>query len=370
MKKALFISNVKYIDTSSTEGGVKFCTREYIDLLKTKFEVVLFPVQITRGIFYRLKKKLGIDAYEEYEVNNYMDQLTKVIEVNKIDYVFLNLSNTVTFSAAIKKSNAFVKIILCSHGNESGDFLHDIVLHKKLKGLRNITARYALGKMLSKESLFRKYIDLVLTVSDVELNIEKWLGAKKIYMVPRTLRGEMIHHYPVKGRVGFFGDLSHAPNFYGIKKVCEAINNLEAAGIELRLVSSQEARGEALQKEFSFVTYLGYLPDEALSKEAATWTFCLNPVFYYSRGVSTKLGKALGMGVPVITSKKGMRGYLWKEGEILSCDTEEQMANLILKHASNTEDFHFYRDEILKMRASSPTFNQIINDVCKLIESE
>ena len=370
MKKVLFISNSKYINPATPEGGVKFCTQEYIDLIKTNFEVVLFPLELKRSFFYRVIKKLRIDAYEDYAVNDYQNEIREVVIANSIDCVFLNLTNTIPFSRVIKKMLPSVKIILCSHGNESGDFLHEIVLHKNLKGVRKFAARYTLGKMLYEESTFRKYINVVLTVSDVELNIEKWLGAVKVYMVSRTIRGNLAHHQPIVGRIGFFGDLRHAPNLYGITKVCEAIRKINPGNFELRLVSSCNDSGEALEKEFPFVTYLGYLEEEKLIKEAGTWTFCINPVFYYSRGVSTKLGKALGMGVPVITSNIGMRGYLWREGKILSCDTPEEMARLILQHANNLEDAHFYRNETLKMQASSPGLFEMMNEVCKLIASE
>jgi len=345
------------------------CTWEYIDLVKTKFEVELFPVEMNRSFLYRFKKKLGLSAYEDYVVTGYEGRLTEIIAKKKIDYVFLNLSNTITFSAIIKKIAPSVKVILCSHGNESGDFLHEIVLHKKLQGLKEIAARYNLGKMLTKESSFRKYVDVVLTVSEVEAEIEKWLGAEKVYMVPRVIRGNRVVHNPVKGRIGFFGDLSHAPNYYGISKICQALKERNVSEIELRLVSSQEDTARLLEKKFPFLTYLGYLDDELLHKEVASWAFCLNPVFYYSRGVSTKLGKALGMGVPVITSRKGMRGYKWAEGEVLTCETPEQMADLVLKHATHIEDAVFYRDEIGKVQASSPRLGDIMNDVYRLIES-
>ena len=222
--------------------------------------------------------------------------------------------------------------------------------------------------MLAAESALRKNIDVVLTVSEIEFNIEKWLGTENVYLVYRTIKVDTTDHCPLKGRIGFFSDLSHAPNYYGITKVCEALIKLNTGNIELRLVSAAIKAGKELAEKFPFIKYLGYLTEDQLIKEAATWTFCLNPVFYYSRGVSTKMGKAFGIGVPVITTEKGMRGYQWKSGEILCCKTPGEMAALIIKHANNIEDSVFYRNEIAKMQASSPGLQEMMNDICDLIE--
>jgi len=367
-RKALFLTNKKYIDPSSPEGGVKFCTQEYIDLIETKFEIILFPVQLKSSFIYRFKKKAGLSAYEEYKVSKYERQLKDVIKENNIQYVFLNLTNTITYSKLIKELCPSVKIVLCSHGNESGDFLHEMVLHKKQYGFKKIAAQYLLGKMLSTESTYRKYIDLVLTVSDVELNIEKWLGSENVYMVARTITGDMIDHHPAKGRIGFFADLSHVPNYYGIIRICNELKKLNTSEIELRLVGGQKIIGKSLEDEFSFLSYLGYLAEKELQEEMSTWTFSLNPVFYYSRGVSTKLGKSLRWGLPVITTTKGMRGYKWRQGEILNCDTAKEMATLIMQHANNIESSFFYRNEILKMKASSPSREQMMNEICDIMK--
>lgn len=367
--KTLFISNKKYIDPLSAEGGVKFCTQEYINLIQTKFEIILFPIRINNSLFYRFKKKMRISVYEDYKVNDYDLRLNEIIKQNNIQYIFLNLTNTIKFSYSIKKLFPSVKIILCSHGNESGDFLHEIALQKWQFGLKNIISQFSLGKMLQIESIYRKYIDLVLTVSDVEVNIEKWLGAENVYMVARTINGSMIEHQPVSGRIGFFGDLSHAPNYYGIRDLCYQLKKRKTKWLELRLVGVQKKISESLEAEFPFLSYLGYLTEEQLQKEMSTWTFSLNTVFYYSRGVSTKLGKSLGWGLPVITSKKGMRGYKWQDGEILNCDTAKEMATLISQHANSIQASQYYRNEILKMKESSPSLEQMMNEICDILES-
>ena len=131
------------------------------------------------------------------------------------------------FAKLIKSISDSVKVILCSHGNESGDYLHDIIKHEKYIGIKKKSATYNLGNMLLQEATFRKYIDVVLTVSDVEENIEKWLGAKAVYMVPRFIEKSNKSYNPIAGRVGFISDLSHEPNFFGIQHLCSELELLD-----------------------------------------------------------------------------------------------------------------------------------------------
>lgn len=317
---------------------------------------------------YRLKKKVGLSSYEDYNINNYLTSLNSVISNNEINYIFLNLTNTAPFSVLIKKNWPQIKVILCSHGNESGDHLHDINLHNKFKGLLRKSAIYSLGNMVAKESFFRKYIDLVLTVSDVEVGIEKWLTARQVSMVPRLIGQQNEKYFPIFGRVGFISDLSHEPNYFGILKVCTELNLLDNHQIKIRLVGGGHTRGDALQKQYSFVEYLGYLPSDKIIDELSTWTFSLNPVFYYSRGVSTKLAKSLGMGYPVITTDIGMRGYQWKEGNLPVCKTAKEMALLITLLSLNENMINYYKNEVYKIQKSSPSDIEIMTEIVSYIK--
>jgi hypothetical protein len=365
--KALFICNQKFLDSSFPEGGVKFCTDEYLALLKVKFDVVYFPLRYSNSLSYKVSKRIGISAYNDYEKDAYNESLRKLIKAHSIKYIFLNLTNTSVFAKCIKEIDSAIQVILCSHGNESGDYLHDIVKHKKFSGMKTMVSKYTVGKMLVKESTYRKYIDLVLTVSDVEVGIEKWLGAAQVFMVPRYIDKMQMHYNPILGRVGFISDLSHEPNFFGINEVCKAISQNNFHGIEIHLVGGGSERGYALEKEYPFVKYLGYLSNEKLNEETATWTFALNPVFYYSRGVSTKLGKSLGNGMPVITSEIGLRGYEWKNGILPTCKNANEMAILIDRLSKKDSEVKLYKEEVLKIQNSSASYLQIMEKILNFI---
>ena len=364
MEKVLYISNAIFLDMKNREGGVRNCTLEFIGLLQQKFEVIEFPVSYRTSIAYRARVKLGLNHYDDYTPEAYRPELASSLKENKIRFVFLNLSNTLTFSALIKEiGGSGVKVILCSHGNETGDFLHQVVrFRESAPFFKRLFSTYSLGKLLKIEAYYRvKDIDMVLAVSPVEESIEKWLGAEKTFMVPRVIKKEFLDLRPVPNRVGFLGDLSHTPNQTGIISFCEALRSRGQHKVELRLVGGPEAIGASIAEKYSFVKYLGFLDNPELREEAATWSYFVNLVFYYSRGVSTKLARALSWGLPVISTIPGNRGYQWTDGEVLMARDAAHMAELAAENAGNAGSVGRDAQETIKIVSSSPGLEQIMD---------
>ena len=75
LKNALFICNQKFLDASVPGGGVKFCTDEYISLIKTGFNFFQFPVNYHYSLLTKIKRKLNLQGYEDYLVSHYSKQL-------------------------------------------------------------------------------------------------------------------------------------------------------------------------------------------------------------------------------------------------------------------------------------------------------
>jgi hypothetical protein len=339
LEKIIFVTNKVFVDKNKPEGGVSYCTKDFVALLQTKFEVIIFPLTYNKSLLYRIKAKLGIDIFEDYNPADYKSDLYQCIENNDIKKVFINLSSTADVSRIIKnKYGEHVKTILCSHGIEAGDFLHHTVRFKSLLSkLHILTSSYRLGKILKTElSLRLNYFDLVLTVSEVEVAIEKWLGAKKVAFVPRVLTPSFISWQPVMGRLGFVGDVSHFPNYYGLLKLCEAIsNNKSDKEIILRVVGKPCKNLELITAKFSFVQPIGYLDNDKLIEEAGTWMYYLNLVFYYSKGVSTKLAKGMNWGLPIISTEAGNRGYSFVKGGVNTVNDVEGILQLINTRLDN-----------------------------------
>lgn len=351
-------------------GGVRLCTQDYIELLEVKYTVTYLPVDFNRGIAFRLKSRLGIDSYEEYDTESYVASIRNKVAGLGISKIFINLANATDFARVIKQQvNKDLKVILCSHGNESGDFLHLSVRFKeRLSFFQRLFAPHRLGKVLQKELEYRlNYVDLVLTVSEIEASIEKWIGAKAVFMVPRVLKNEFIDWNPVGKRVGFIGDISHFPNYYGLLKICEELARLDNE-VELRIVGKDNSNVAELKKKFAFITHLGYLDEKAVVEEAATWNYFLNLVFYYSKGVSTKLAQGLNWGLPVISTTPGNRGYELNK-PIPTFDKPEEMARNIATKLNNKNAVVKDRDDVLYNVQNSCTYQSVMNDLSNVLES-
>ena len=373
MESVLFISNKIYHDNSKQEGGVKACTREYISLISRLYNIILFEVETRRDFKYKILLRLGLNVYNDYFPKNYLKQIIELIKKNNIKIIFLNMSNTSYFAQIIKQNyNREIKIILCSHGNESGDFLHEIVRFKsRLSSIKKITSSFTLGHLVKKESYYRiKFLDLILTVSEIEEAMEKWIGAREVLLIPRVIEDSEISKNYVLGRVGFVGDLSHSPNFYGIDEVCKSLSNNEnSSNIQVRIVGSPVNIGEEFAQKYPFVNYTGYLNNDELISEVSTWCFFLNPVFYYSRGVSTKLAKPLGWVLPVISTSIGCRGYKWNDGRLIIADTPNDFADKIIEYSTNQFLIDLEVCEIKKIVASMPTLTEISFNLNKSIQN-
>jgi hypothetical protein len=339
LEKIIFVTNKVFVDKNKPEGGVSYCTKDFISLLQTKFEVIIFPLTYNRSLLYRIKAKLGIDVFEDYNPVDYKNDLYQSIKSNDIKKVFINLSSAADVSRVVKiEFGDQVKTILCSHGIEAGDFLHHTVRFTPLLSkLHILTSSYRLGKILKTElSLRLNYFDLVLTVSEIEVAIEKWLGAKKVAFVPRVLTPSFISWQPVMGRLGFVGDVSHYPNYYGLLKLCEAIsNNKSDKEIILRVVGKPCKNLELITARFLFVQPIGYLDNDKLIEEAGTWMYYLNLVFYYSKGVSTKLAKGMNWGLPIISTEAGNRGYSFVKGGVNTVNDVDDILQLINTRLDN-----------------------------------
>jgi hypothetical protein len=368
-ERVLFIVNSIYFDNTRNEGGVRNCTLEYINLLSTQFEVILFPVSYSKSIFYKIRSKLGLNIYNDYTPTNYKRELQEAIIQNSVHFVFLNLSNTMTFASVIKEEFNDVKVILCSHGNESGDHLHHSFRFKqKHSWLQRFINSILFAKMIEKEVDFRlRFLDLVLTVSEVEEAIEKWLGAKKVFMVPRVLKNQPIPWDPHYGRVGFLGDLSHKPNYEGIVSFCDAIVKSGCQDLKFRLLGSPIDIGNELAHKYPFLEYCGFVPEDKINEEVATWSLFLNLVFYYSRGVSTKLAKGLGWGIPVLSTTYGNRGYNLPPTMLKSVETPSEMVEMAVRLISDRNELNQMRKTSIHLSSHFSDFKPIMDNLYPLL---
>lgn len=325
---ALFITEQKYIDYQ-IPGGVQLCTAEFLKYFEQAgYTIIPFKVQPNVTSLKKIKIKLGIEIYSLYEVERYLKELVDFITMNSIKIVLFNQLNLAHWVSSLKGLvSADVKFIGLSHGNESGDYLHDITTSRTA----SIIQTWRLGRLLVKEKyILQQLLDGIIVISMNDSFINQWLGAQQVLFLPRILFPDFISWNPSEKIIGFTGTLNHLPNLQGIRAVADGLQNRNFKG-KFKLVGGPAATGYALEKKYSFITYSGILGNEELIKEAESWSVFLNPVFWYSRGSSTKLAQGINWGLPVITTPAGARGYTLVNDKIVCKDnTSASFVNMLL----------------------------------------
>ncbi|RYE51804.1 MAG: glycosyltransferase family 1 protein [Sphingobacteriales bacterium] len=311
---ALFLYNPKDLH-APINGGVQLCSQEFLEILKhTCSTLHFFEVEFSKSIAFKLLFKLKLDNYLFYDTERYEPELLQYIDRNKITHVYINKSELLRFSKVIKNGLTNPpKVIIMSHGNESGDLLGDLTTPDLTGFIRGFLGKIKLGFNLYTESMYRKrYVDMVCVMSEEEASLEKWLGINEVLVIPRIVSQNDVQH-SVRDRniFGFVGTLDHGPNQTALKLLFAQLKKVNFSG-KVEIVGGPKEAGARLAYQYDFVTYLGKLDEIALNKAMSTWGFFINPIFFYSRGASMKLAKAIESETPTITTKAGQRGYLWK----------------------------------------------------------
>lgn len=333
-KNILFITDKNYVDYT-VPGGVQVCTEEFIEYFKLAgYNIIFIKVAPNLSFLNRLKIKIGIEAYELYSVNQYLDEIVNTISTNDIKLVLYNQLNIAHWTSIIRaKTNSSTKFVALSHGNESGDFIHDITKSEKKP---SIYETWRLGKLISKEKqLFSTILDGVITISEHETYINQWLGAKNVLLLPRLLTRDFLAWKPEAGMIGFIGTLDHLPNFEGIRSLASELKKIGFKG-NLRLVGGPVDIGNTLAQNYNFITYCGQLDNNHLLSEVTKWSIFVNPIFWHARGSSTKVAQMINWGIPTVSTKAGIRGYDLANRNFLTYrDDAENLAKLVIDNLEN-----------------------------------
>ena len=363
IKKAIFLTNKSSL-YSTVNGGVQLCSQEFLEILNAADNISLeqYYVTFTKKIRQRILIKIGFENYSMYDVEKDKGALLSYIQNNRVGLVFINMASAVRYAKPIKeKFGKSVQVILLSHGNHSGDFLHLITKPLKRENFYlRIRNKCRLGYLLSTEAEYRvKYLDGVVTLSETEKQIENWMNAKKTLFFPRFLKPAFLNYQPDLNRIGFVARLDHPPNIQGLGILCDWFLKMNIGNLKIRLVGAPQMDGIRIAKQYPFIDYQGELSDEALEQEAATWSFFLNPVWWYSTGASTKLAKAISWGIPIATTTPGRRGYSWNDGEIIETNSPEEMCEMILNSVKDINEIKRLADETRKAAASGPRLEDL-----------
>lgn len=347
-------------------GGVQLCTQEYIALLEAcGCRVDVHAVRAKPSFRYRASRRLGVDVYGRYDVGQILPGVVQQARASGASVIALNQVDLMRLAPGLRgELGGQVRLVVLSHGNESGDFLHEVVRRPGRTAIARARDAVRLGYCIREEArLFGTSVNLVLCLSDVEMHIDQWLGANDVVVVPRTFQPRPIEWTPVRGRVGFVGTLDHLPNAEGIRRVLDEVAARPGSELEVHVVGRPEREGRALAERYPFVRYLGGLDEHALEREAGTWSLFLNPVWWYARGASTKLAQGISWGLPVVTTTAGRRGYVWGRGDVLTADDPVGFVDLAERYATDQSCLAAAASQVRDVCRSGPTLADIAAQV-------
>jgi hypothetical protein len=300
------------------------------------FGLQVISYDFDRSLRGRIANRLFPKLLPAWEPRDLAERIALALAASGTKHVFHAMNTFPAVLHEIDRRFPDVRQILLSHGAEAVDFCIEQGLRREA-GTENrsrTTAERMLGRALLDQLEQRRHLDAVVTLAPLDAEIERWLGARNVLSVPRTIPRNRLVLRPVDGRVGCVATLDHPPNFSGLTRLLGALDGTTPPDFRLRLVGGPASCGATLARRHGFVDYLGPLHDDALRAEAATWCCFVNPNFLYSKGCSTKLAVALGWGLPIATTRYGARGYLWDETPIPLANDPTELADLVLTRAS------------------------------------
>lgn len=346
-------------------GGIQIFTRELIAVLEAaNFDLTILPFDIDRRWKTRLRRFLRPRPYANLLPPHLADEIISAQQRTGSRFVFFNVEETAAVAAALRESlDGRAQIVLFSAGLNSVDELHSL----RAKG--SAVSRgglVLLGRQLLTEMSHRPFVDQVLCLAPFEVEIERWLGARQVDWLPRTVPDRRLPWQPDPRRLGCVSTLNHYPNMEGLTLFLDQFIRLCPPGVRFRLVGGPRVEGEVLAKKYACLDYLGALDDEALTAEAATWSCFVHPLFYYARGCSTKLAVALGWRLPVVTTPAGMRGYQWSNGHVPSAEGPPELAALALRML-DPDEARTAQQQICLAADSAPTVLDVAARLRKIL---
>lgn len=365
--RSIFVSVSSALGSNGRHyGGVQICTNEYLVVLRQAgFDITIVDFEVDKRLIKRVARRIGNRPYPNVLPPEVKKRVVSAIRVLEAEVVFLNLVDLAPLAKIIRREcGTKVKVILLSHGLHSADLLHKI----RLRSFKDAEARACLrdlaqlGSHLVVESEQRKHIDHVFCLSDFEVGLERWIGARSVSRVPRIVAAKPLSWHPVGGRLGFVGTLDHPPNAEGLHLFLEALSAAQRGDQRVRVVGGPVEVGREFARRYPTVDYLGPLDDLQLIAEAATWTCAIHPLFCYARGCSTKLATFLAWQIPVVTTPQGCRGYLWREGRIPQSNEPAGLVELACS-MNKAEFAETVRKDLEKVVSNSPSLDDVAETV-------
>ncbi len=317
----------------------------------------------------RLKRRFFDRPYAYRISRAFVQRLIEQFRVSTASTIFINQCDVLGVARELREALPAARIVFLSQGLESVDYLHTLRSQGYGPSFGQLTPakERTLARQLIAECTQRHYIDGVICLCDVEMEIERWLGARHVCWVPRMVEPNNLDWSPVKNRVGFVGTLDHPPNAEGLILFARELAQQNNA-IRIRVVGGPVEVGRQLANEFPSIDYLGQLSNEQLTTEAQSWTGFMHPLFCYPRGASTKLAVGIAWGIPIVTTTAGRRGYRWDQGHLIEANQPKEFASQVCRLCHDVEFATHARDEVRRVCLSSPSLSSVSAQVNTFVD--
>lgn len=338
-------------------GGVQACTREYMTALEAAgYRLRPVSFEFRSSLRARVLRRLLPTTSNVPAPAGLLRTIRSTLHQGDVAVIFFALNLFAEVSRELRREFPKVRQVLLSYGVESLDSMlaEELARRTNSAGHFRAAAEWKLGRQLLEEAAQRRWMDAVLTLSPLEVEVEKWLGASRVLWVPRLVLEPPLTSKAVAGRVGCVSTLDHPPNLDGLLRLFDALERRALNGLRFRLVGQPESGGRALAARYAFIDYLGPLSDGELRDEASTWCCFVHPLFVYAKGCSTKLATALGWGLPIATTRSGARGYASVEGALPLANSPDELAELVVARSA-TDAFETGASQTAAAGAAAPS---------------
>lgn len=305
--------------------------------LQKKDVFSLLPVKFENALRYRWIKK-DLFATADGNFLKYYPLLKKLLKQKNFDAIVLENMSTLNAIPTIKKYDKKAKVIYDAHNVDT---------HLASVGIKQWgTEKEYLKNVEQTERNFGKMLDSVLACSekDKESLVAMNDGDLLAGVIPNgvTIPSKM-YDYSVRldepGYIIFCGALWTDPNSEGLNWFCKEVWLLirnKLPDLKLLVVGSGE-----LPQKFAELRNIDSLEFTGRVEDMKPWyneaAVSVVPLLNGS-GTRLKVLEAMGLGVPVVSTKKGAEGIDYTNGKnILIADTAQEFANTVIQLLNDKE---------------------------------
>ena len=254
---------------------------------------------------------------------------------SEYDIVWLEGTYTAQYAPLV---GGAVLTLVDTHNVES-DLEREFLLQTR----RPVEALRSAIRLVSTRRAERRYLrqaDAVIATSERDASIyRRWVGLDRVEVVPNAIdpaRYSGLERRPAGGSVLFVGSLDYFPNRNGLRWFLSEVWPDVVAAVpraHLQVVGELTTNGRFPPSEH--VTFAGGVDDLEPYLQRAELSIC--PLFE-GGGTRLKVIEALGAGIPLVATAKGVEGLGVSNGhDVLIADTPAAFSSSVVDILSNPE---------------------------------